>query len=102
MTLAKDLMVNFAAANESNISRAVPVPDGALEIDGAWMVSSRCESHTLTLAATAPLAYDAECARIVGGTLEARGDGGAVRVTWTGCGAYTETLIADGSRSAVA
>lgn len=95
VTLANDLTVDFTAANGSNISWGVPLPDGTLEIDGAWRVSTSRESHSLTLTTITPLSYDDACGGIVAGVLDAHGDGGTVRVTWTACGTHTETFIAD-------
>ncbi len=95
VTLANDLAVDFTAANGSNISWGVPLPDGSLEIDGAWRVSSSRESHSLTLTTITPLSYDDQCGGIVGGVLDAHGNGGTVRVTWTGCDQTTATFIAD-------
>ena len=93
VTLANDLAVAFNAASGTSISWGVPLPDGTISIDGAWRVSSSRESHSLTLVTVTPLSYDDSCEGIVEGVIDAYGTGGAVRVTWTGCNAYTSVYM---------
>jgi hypothetical protein len=91
-SLANDLTVNFTSAGDP-ISAGVPLPSGTIDISGAWRVSSSRENHALELTTITPLAYDATCGGIVAGVLDARGTGGNVRVTWTGCGAHTDAYL---------
>lgn len=95
VTLTNDLTVDFTAASGSNISWGVPLPNGTLEVNGAWRVASSQETYALTLTTVTPLTYDAACEGITGGVLDAHGSGGTVRVTWTDCYTYTATFIAD-------
>jgi hypothetical protein len=92
-TLSNDLAVSFTAASGTAISWGVPLPDGTISINGAWRIASSQENHSLTLTTVAPLVYDDACEGIVAGVLDAQGDGGSVRVTWTGCGAHTDTFV---------
>jgi hypothetical protein len=94
VTLTNNLAVNFDVENGSAISWGVPLPNGTLGIDGDWQVVSSSESHSLHLSTPQPLSYDATCGGIVAGILDAYGTGGAVRVTWTGCGTYTAEFMA--------
>ena len=94
VTLTNDLGVSFAAANGAAIAWGAPLPDGTIDINGAWRVASSRETHALDLTTIAPLVYDDACGGIVAGVLDAQGTGGRVRVTWTACGIHTSTLTA--------
>ena len=93
VSLANDLAVAFTAASGTSIAWGVPLPNGTISIDGAWRVSSSRETHSLTLVTATPLSYDDTCQGVVAGILDAYGTGGAVRVTWTGCGTYDAVFL---------
>lgn len=90
--LANTLDVAFDAAAD-DIAWGVPLPDGALSIDGAWQVDADDQSHHLVLHTLTPLAYDDACGGFVSGALQAAGEGGAVTVTWTACGVHTAEFV---------
>ncbi len=90
--LANTLDVSFDAL-AGNIAWGVPLPDGALSIDGAWQVDADNQSHHLVLYTLTPLVYDDACGGFVGGALQAAGEGGAVTVTWTACGVHTSAFV---------
>jgi len=79
-SLANDLTVNFTSAGDP-IAAGVPLPDGTLDISG------------LELTTITPLVYDDACGGIVAGSLDARGNGGNIRVTWTACGTHTDQYL---------
>ena len=91
-SLANDLTVSFTSGGNP-ISAGVPLPDGTININGAWRVSSARENHALELTTITPLVYDDACGGIVAGVLDARGTGGNVRVTWTACGTHTDVYL---------
>jgi hypothetical protein len=91
-SLANDLTVNFTSGG-APIAAGVPLPDGTIDINGAWRVSSSRENHVLELTTITPLVYDDACGGIVAGVLDARGNGGNVRVTWTACGTHTDVYL---------
>ena len=91
-SLANDLVVTFTSAGDP-IAAGAPLPDGTIDINGAWRVSSSRENHVLELTTITPLVYDDACGGIVAGVLDARGTGGNIRVTWTACGAHTDVYL---------
>jgi len=91
-SLANDLTVSFTSGG-TPIAWGSPLPNGTIDINGAWRVSSSRENHALELTTITPLAYDTTCGGIVAGVLDARGTGGNVRVTWTGCGTHTDQYL---------
>lgn len=90
--LANTLEVAFDATAD-NIAWGVPLPDGALSIDGTWLVSAGERAYNLTLHTLTPLDYDDACGGLVGGVLQAVGNGGSVTITWTACGVYTAAFV---------
>lgn len=91
--LTNSLDVVFSA-DAGDIAWGVPLPDGTLTIDGTWGARVDDRSHALRLHTILPLVYDDACGGFVGGVLEASGDGGDVRVTWTACGQHTSEFTA--------
>ncbi len=90
-SVAANLTATYTFPAQSLLIEGDPLPAGTYSANGSESFTFNGTTYAFTLATTAALTVDPQCAsRVTAGEVTLTfGNSGAVTITWSGCGAYT-------------